>query len=1514
MPQRIDWSTYKPTTEEQDRYLNRPADEPPPTRGTTTRRPASSSFELPSWATGENALSAAKWTGRNVLPWLQMVPPVTPPTAALRGIGTAAALITGAEEAKQAYETKDPLMALFAALNIGGAGASIRRWGAHALSSKASAAARAKARSATAVMEARVAKEAEKKAAGKTTPPPTAPKPKGTPAKPPTKAEQQAALAAALARGRKPPPAAPAAARVPVAPKPKGPAPAAAAVTATRGARKVPAATDPVAVLEARLAAAVERDAANAVARRAEVDAAIARTPRAAAAKPAAELAADLRRASPNYGFGPRNFQTAFDSPLDQAAYIVRNAAKKSKRDGDYLRFVMQTTGLDEKGARAYGAQVAARLKLLAQSAPEGTKVLKIGAGNAGTVKPTVQPAVRTVTAVAKPKVKPKAGKALTPEERAAETIRQRLSTEAARPKGVQPPAPVDPAVAELAEAQRIANAIKASRIVQAAPAKPVRDFAAQTAKAREARAANRAARAAAPPPTPAAPAAGATPASLVQVPGLLVRAAFDDPVERMLYQHASQGSPAVSQFLQQQLKLDAKGVEKLAKETAARVELLARGKPTGSIIAVPAMTPAPFASPAVSASRAGSHPKRAIAPAGSAAKRLGLPQAPPVKPSVATTTTPRLVKDPAAAKAARLVKEQAEATAAGEAPTIGDSLKASLAAGPPSPSLASTPLGDAGQLPQLLAGYTNTVKAVAKLTKEGKGIPDTLRAQLVESTRILGETAAQVAPESQKAVNAAVRRGITALANADSTVPSSTANLGSTLNKTARVLDKAARQSRDLPAVGRAVDTTRALGKKLGGKAGPAADKLEQALRKQAGKSKSAKEKKALDDISRASTSLLSQVKKLPGDEAGSVPLGTAARMGATAAGGAGGFYAGQAARPEDDERSPLAWGMAGAAAGALSASVLSGLAMSPDRLAAIEKIVDWSRFSLLSAPKSMVNANMGALTAVFVKAAEKAAEGPKGVVAAARGMNELARQMATGVWFKAAFGDPQRYIQDPALRAAFAKAGGRSQLTKGKKGFLSWPARVIAAGDVVSSNAIMKMGYSRQAAQQANLGAEPVTQFGRHIMRALNEPVRYKVHPPPGVKGKIRDVIHKPYSNPKEHPGLTAALRFVSPFTRTAVNALEQGASYMPILGQTMRKPFGLTHAQSLVRQGMGAATIGAGAVQAHNTSPEIDTLVNSMAGPMTVPLYMGQRAMRMYDRDAPMQGILQTALEEIPMVAEQFGVQDILARPFVPGIMRDVARAIDPAFERSKGPSEIIERGRRRGGEVNVFKETAQTLAGGLQSRLPLFRELLPEEFAKHDVYGKSTFPERNKFLPGFVPDITLRGLDGRPEIIWPKPGKGLIPKILTSTPSVNPPDLPVNDPYTPELRALQHAVPEMGKVLSPPTVPTFRDIENLMHLGGRETMPLDRDLRAAVLRSKGAMTESFIKRTMNTPAYQEADDARRHFILSRMGDAAAASSAKSITPIMRGVTMSPAHRAQVLNALQAYIQSVEGTIPE
>lgn len=116
--------------------------------------------------------------------------------------------------------------------------------------------------------------------------------------------------------------------------------------------------------------------------------------------KPIAVLPSDLQGAKPRFNIGYNTYEPKFANDLDKALYIIAQT-KASKRDADYLKFVIEQTGLDEAGARALGQDVRNHVRNTVREAEPGViEIPSLSANN---------PNVKTVTLTTAPVVKPEA-------------------------------------------------------------------------------------------------------------------------------------------------------------------------------------------------------------------------------------------------------------------------------------------------------------------------------------------------------------------------------------------------------------------------------------------------------------------------------------------------------------------------------------------------------------------------------------------------------------------------------------------------------------------------------------------------------------------------------------------------------------------------------------------------------------------------------------------------------------------------------------------------------------------------------------------------------------------------------------------------------------------------------------------------------------------------------------------------------------------------------------------------
>jgi hypothetical protein len=108
-------------------------------------------------------------------------------------------------------------------------------------------------------------------------------------------------------------------------------------------------------------------------------------------------LERDLQGAKPRFSIGSNSYLPEFESDLDKAMFIIAQKTP-SRRDADFLRFVMEQTGLDEAGARQAGQAVKARIKEIVSGEEPGT--VKIPAIHGKKAGPIVQPSVSEPSAI----------------------------------------------------------------------------------------------------------------------------------------------------------------------------------------------------------------------------------------------------------------------------------------------------------------------------------------------------------------------------------------------------------------------------------------------------------------------------------------------------------------------------------------------------------------------------------------------------------------------------------------------------------------------------------------------------------------------------------------------------------------------------------------------------------------------------------------------------------------------------------------------------------------------------------------------------------------------------------------------------------------------------------------------------------------------------------------------------------------------------------------------------------
>lgn len=91
---------------------------------------------------------------------------------------------------------------------------------------------------------------------------------------------------------------------------------------------------------------------------------------------PKLTLPSDLSKSKPRFNMGSKGYIPEFADDLDKALFVIAQK-NPSKRDADFLKLIMDTTGLDEAGARTAGEVVRKAIKEQVKGQPEGKVVIQ---------------------------------------------------------------------------------------------------------------------------------------------------------------------------------------------------------------------------------------------------------------------------------------------------------------------------------------------------------------------------------------------------------------------------------------------------------------------------------------------------------------------------------------------------------------------------------------------------------------------------------------------------------------------------------------------------------------------------------------------------------------------------------------------------------------------------------------------------------------------------------------------------------------------------------------------------------------------------------------------------------------------------------------------------------------------------------------------------------------------------------------------------------------------------------
>ena len=551
--------------------------------------------------------------------------------------------------------------------------------------------------------------------------------------------------------------------------------------------------------------------------------------------------------------------------------------------------------------------------------------------------------------------------------------------------------------------------------------------------------------------------------------------------------------------------------------------------------------------------------------------------------------------------------------------------------------------------------------------------------------------------------------------------------------------------------------------------------------------------------------------------------PLGSLLKAGLRAGGALGGGYYGASTTDDPDEA--LLRGAAGAVTGGLLLPAMgSTMLRSGAKLG--ERITDWTYFSMLSSPDTILRANAGAIGGALNAAMELAAQGQ--FRNASRIVKSVANPFSSteglGLYFKALSSNPDDFarLHRETLGKDLLEGPGRIAQHHMGRGI----GRLFGAPDIVAVNAMKKGGFSAEEAARYTLTGEPQTWMGKKVLDTQREARR---------QGGIPEFL---------------AVQTM-PFARVGILGLEKGLQRTPGLGIAMNT--GASPLQKGIQQAIGT---GAGTAGYFSEEMGIDPRVGLVAGPLAGPSYLpyiAGRALRqqtergrsLTDPETYSAAGGQAFQESSPFGFQPFG---LLQRPWresarrlIPAGIADVASAVDPAYGREASRSAIEELIRR--GEYEGSPSAAPFL-----ERIPGLRENLPETFAPVDVFGRQRFAS-----PFMLPGVSPETVAETPLL------RGLAKTTFPSMESIAPPSMPQSDPLFAQLRSL-------GLNLQSPTARV-----NVPGTG----LPLQQTAAsaAATQRVGGIAPEiasQIVVQIMSSPQFQSLPPARRNWIARLLMD--------------------------------------------
>ena len=549
--------------------------------------------------------------------------------------------------------------------------------------------------------------------------------------------------------------------------------------------------------------------------------------------------------------------------------------------------------------------------------------------------------------------------------------------------------------------------------------------------------------------------------------------------------------------------------------------------------------------------------------------------------------------------------------------------------------------------------------------------------------------------------------------------------------------------------------------------------------------------------------------------------PLGSLGRL-LKLGGGLGGAAYGASTAEEDESPTLRALGY-GALGGAMLPMGAEALRRGYQASGVGGALTDYTYFSFLSSPDTILRGNFGAVGGAIQAALEKVGEGiAKGNADEIANGGRILKSLVTEgpiIWGKAIKANPDEFqkMYRDYMPKDLARLQEVEQYTGGKG-----IGTLFGAPDMAAVNAMRRGGFSTEDAARYTLTGSPQSEYGQNILEWIQ---KYK------RKGGLT--------------GFTAVQ--VAPFSRVGIMGMEKGLQRIPLvgIGANYLAKTGATPLQQGIQQGLGT---GAGLLGYYGEDlpfggidPRVSRVLGPLAGPAFLPFVAGRELRRQRERGtvSPLGLASELFKESSPLgfrpLALGMNLATELPRRLIPAGVADIAEALDPAFGRERGRATLeqaAQRGEHRG-------PTDPTTAGFF-ARLPDVRQQLPETFAPVDVFGRPRYE---------TPQVLNQGQLMR----------GLSRTVFPSRESAAPPAMNQLDPLMAQLA-------ELGITPGPPSA--------RVTLPGTD-LPLQHTAESAAATQRvggipAQITAHIVAQIMSRPQMQVLPDAQRNLIARQLMD--------------------------------------------